>query len=174
MGLHTAIGLAARGVRVVTTLREPSRSDALRAAAAAAGVRLDIRPLDATDHRAAADCVEDVLGTYGQVYILINNAGRGRWDRSSSSRWTACGLSSRSITGVAALTKLVLPPMRLAGSGRIVTVTSVGGVVGQPFADAYCAAKFAVERAEAVAGTGRCAVRYRRVRRRARCGGQRL
>jgi NAD(P)-dependent dehydrogenase (short-subunit alcohol dehydrogenase family) len=47
--------------------------------------------------------------------------------------------------GVAAMTKLVLAPMRLAGSGRIVTVTSVGGAVGQPFADAYCGAKFAVE-----------------------------
>lgn len=35
--------------------------------------------------------------------------------------------------------------MRAAGRGRIIQVTSVGGVVGQPFNDAYCAAKFAVE-----------------------------
>ena len=47
--------------------------------------------------------------------------------------------------GVVALTKLVLPGMRAAGRGRVVTVTSVGGAVGQPFADAYCGAKFAVE-----------------------------
>ncbi|MDQ1663797.1 MAG: hypothetical protein QOJ68_3777 [Blastococcus sp.] len=46
---------------------------------------------------------------------------------------------------MARLTRLVLPAMRAARTGRIVTVTSVGGVVGQPFADAYCAAKFAVE-----------------------------
>lgn len=46
---------------------------------------------------------------------------------------------------VAALTPLVLPGMRTRGVGRVVTVTSVGGVVGQPFADAYCGAKFAVE-----------------------------
>ena len=46
---------------------------------------------------------------------------------------------------VARLTRLVLPVMRSAGRGRVVTVTSVGGVVGQPFADAYCGAKFAVE-----------------------------
>ena len=35
--------------------------------------------------------------------------------------------------------------MRERGHGRVVTVTSVGGAVGQPFADAYCGAKFAVE-----------------------------
>ena len=35
--------------------------------------------------------------------------------------------------------------MRAQHSGRIITVSSIGGVVGQPFNDAYCAAKFAVE-----------------------------
>jgi NAD(P)-dependent dehydrogenase (short-subunit alcohol dehydrogenase family) len=35
--------------------------------------------------------------------------------------------------------------MRGAGRGRVVAVTSVGGAVGQPFNDAYCASKFAVE-----------------------------
>ena len=38
-----------------------------------------------------------------------------------------------------------MPTMRAMGSGRVLTVTSVGGAVGQPFADAYCGAKFAVE-----------------------------
>jgi NAD(P)-dependent dehydrogenase (short-subunit alcohol dehydrogenase family) len=47
--------------------------------------------------------------------------------------------------GVAALTRHVLGPMRRAKSGRIVTITSNGGVVGEPFLDAYCASKFAVE-----------------------------
>jgi NAD(P)-dependent dehydrogenase (short-subunit alcohol dehydrogenase family) len=46
--------------------------------------------------------------------------------------------------GVVALTKAVMPHLR-ASSGRVITVSSVGGVIGQPFNDAYCAAKFAVE-----------------------------
>jgi NAD(P)-dependent dehydrogenase (short-subunit alcohol dehydrogenase family) len=46
--------------------------------------------------------------------------------------------------GVVAATKSVLPHLRATG-GRVVTVTSVGGAVGQPFSEAYCAAKFAVE-----------------------------
>ena len=146
MGLHTAVGLAGRGMTVVATLRDPSRADALRAAADAAGVRLDVQALDVTDHDGAARCVEEVLHTYGRLDILINNAGRGAV--ASLEQLSINDLREQlevNYLGVAAMTKLALAPMRLAGSGRIVTVTSVGGAVGQPFADAYCGAKFAVE-----------------------------
>ena len=47
--------------------------------------------------------------------------------------------------GVWRVTRAVLPAMRTARSGRIISVTSIGGLIGQPFNDAYCAAKFAVE-----------------------------
>jgi NAD(P)-dependent dehydrogenase (short-subunit alcohol dehydrogenase family) len=43
------------------------------------------------------------------------------------------------------VTQAVLPVMRQQGSGRILAISSVGGLIGQPFNDAYCAAKFAVE-----------------------------
>jgi NAD(P)-dependent dehydrogenase (short-subunit alcohol dehydrogenase family) len=47
--------------------------------------------------------------------------------------------------GVWNMTRAVLPSMRAQRSGRIISVTSIGGLIGQPFNDAYCAAKFAVE-----------------------------
>ncbi|MFB9238300.1 SDR family NAD(P)-dependent oxidoreductase, partial [Plantactinospora siamensis] len=46
--------------------------------------------------------------------------------------------------GVLTVTRAALPHLR-ASRGRIITISSVGGVVGQPFNEAYCAAKFAVE-----------------------------
>ena len=146
MGLHTAVGLATQGVTVVATLRNPDGSAALLAAAEAAGVQLDVRALDVTDEAARRQCVDEVVATYGQIDILVNNAGRG--SVGSLEQLTTADLQAQldvNYLGVAGLTKLVLTPMRLAGTGRIVTVTSVGGAVGQPFADAYCAAKFAVE-----------------------------
>jgi len=109
-------------------------------------VRLDVRALDVTDEVARRRLVDEVLATYGQIDILINTAGRG--SVASLEQLTMADLQAQldvNYLGVAGLTKLVLQPMRLAGTGRIVTVTSVGGAVGQPFADAYCAAKFAVE-----------------------------
>ena len=48
-------------------------------------------------------------------------------------------------TGVVRTTKAVLPFMREARAGHVVNITSIGGLVGQPFNELYCAAKFAVE-----------------------------
>lgn len=47
--------------------------------------------------------------------------------------------------GVMRCTKAVLPAMRAAKPGHVVNISSVGGLVGQPFNEIYCGAKFAVE-----------------------------
>ena len=146
MGLHTAVELARRGLTVVATMRDTARAAALADAADEAGVELDVRALDVTDHDAARACVEGVIADHGRLDVLVNNAGRGAVA-------TAEQLSLDEVRdqlevnylGPVALTKLVLPHMRQAGAGTVLTVTSVGGAVGQPFADAYCGAKFAVE-----------------------------
>ncbi len=146
MGLHAAVELARRGLYVVATMRDVERAAPLRDDAAAAGVEIDVRSLDVVDHAAAARLVYEVEAELGGIHVLVNNAGQGAVG-------TAEQLSIRQIQeqldinylAPVNLTKLVLPGMRERGSGRIVTVTSVGGAVGQPFADAYCGAKFAVE-----------------------------
>ncbi len=146
MGLHTAIQLAGAGRTVVATMRDPARAEPLRRAAHEAGVTLDVRPLDVTDPDASRDCVESVLADHGSIDVLVNNAGRGAV--ATLEQLTDADLQDQlevNYLGVARLTRLVLPAMRRAGKGRIVTVTSVGGAIGQPFADAYCGAKFAVE-----------------------------
>ncbi|WZH36547.1 MAG: SDR family NAD(P)-dependent oxidoreductase [Microbacterium enclense] len=142
IGLHTAVGLARTGVEVIATVRDTARADALRAAAGDAGVVLDIRALDVTDPDGARALVAEA----GPIDILVNNAGRGAVG--TLEQLSDDDLQQQLETNylsVARLTRLVLPGMRERGNGRIVTVTSVGGAVGQPFADAYCGAKFAVE-----------------------------
>lgn len=142
IGLHTAVGLARAGYHVIATVRDTKRADILRSAADEAGVRLDLRDLEVTDAAAATALVEGA----GPVDILVNNAGRGAVGtlEQLSDDDLQAQLETNYLS-VARLTRLVLPGMRERGCGRIVTVTSVGGAVGQPFADAYCGAKFAVE-----------------------------
>lgn len=146
MGLHTAVELARRGHTVVATMRDITRAAGLLAAAEEAGVELEVRALDVVDHESARRCVESVLAEHGRIDVLVNNAGRGAVG--TAEQLTIDDVRDQlevNYVGPVALTKLVLPGMRGRGSGRVLTVTSVGGAVGQPFADAYCGAKFAVE-----------------------------
>lgn len=146
MGLHAAVELARRGLRVIATVRDVGRSDRLTDAATAAGVEIDVRPLDVVDHVAATNLVADIEAEFGRIDVLVNNAGRGIVSTAEqlSMQQVRDQLEVNYLAPVH-LTQRVLPGMRERGSGRILTVTSVGGAVGQPFADAYCGAKFAVE-----------------------------
>lgn len=49
------------------------------------------------------------------------------------------------VFGVMRCQQGVLPAMRRQGAGKIINLSSMGGVWGQPFNDAYCASKFALE-----------------------------
>jgi NAD(P)-dependent dehydrogenase (short-subunit alcohol dehydrogenase family) len=145
IGLAAAVAAAQAGFTTVATLREPSRDRWLREAAEAAGVALDIRALDVTDEAGAAAGVARVVSDYGRLDALVNNAGVGHigtieLDPVAEYR----RIMEVNYFGVVHLTKAAMPHLRAAG-GRLITVTSVGGVVGQPFNEAYCAAKFAVK-----------------------------
>ncbi|MEV8249746.1 SDR family NAD(P)-dependent oxidoreductase [Microbacterium sp. NPDC076768] len=146
MGLHAAIELARSGFHVVATMRDVNRADRLLAAAAEAGTTVDVRALDVVDHAAAATLVSEIEAELGGIAVLLNNAGRGSVASAeqASMEEVRDQLEVNYLAPVN-LTKLVLPGMREGGTGQILTVTSVGGAVGQPFADSYCGAKFAVE-----------------------------
>jgi NAD(P)-dependent dehydrogenase (short-subunit alcohol dehydrogenase family) len=145
IGLSAAIAAAKHGFTVVATLRDTGKDTALRAAAEAAGVTLDVRRLDVVDGASITACIDGVVADHGALDVLVNNAGRGfvgTIEQVSMDEMRE--VMEVNFFGVVATTKAALPHLRASG-GRVITVTSVGGVVGQPFNEAYCAAKFAVE-----------------------------
>jgi NAD(P)-dependent dehydrogenase (short-subunit alcohol dehydrogenase family) len=147
IGLTTAVAAAKAGWRVVATMRDTGKATALREAAATAGVTdlIDIRTLDVVDAEAAAACVDDVVRDYGRLDAVINNAGAGHLGTlEQESVDDVRTVFEVNFFGVLNVTKPALPHLR-ASAGRLLAVTSVGGVVGQPFNESYCAAKFAVE-----------------------------
>ena len=127
-------------------MRNLERATALREKAKEAGVEVDIRKLDITSNQETEQCISSILSDHGTIDLLINNAGSGFVGTLEQlSLDDIREVLEVDFMGTARITKLVLPHMRERHAGRILTITSVGGVVGQPFNDAYCAAKFAVE-----------------------------
>ncbi|MFE3634744.1 SDR family oxidoreductase [Streptomyces cellostaticus] len=145
IGLAAAVAAARAGWTTVATLRDPSRSGALRKAAAEAGVELDIRRLDVTDEESIRSAIEGVLADHGRLDAVVNNAGAGHLGTmENESAAEVRKVMEVNFFGVVNVSKEAMPHLRARG-GRLITVSSVGGVVGQPFNEAYCAAKFAVE-----------------------------
>jgi len=145
IGLEIALQAAAAGHTVVATMRDLEKAGTLRDAASESGVSVDIRQLDVTDQASIDACVSAVLADHGRIDALVNNAGAGHVGTIENETLDDVrAVMEVNFFGVVAVTKAVLPHLRSAG-GRVVTVTSVGGAVGQPFSEAYCAAKFAVE-----------------------------
>ena len=145
IGLETAVAAARAGWTTVATLRDPKRADALRDAADRAGVGLDIRQLDVTDPDSVKAAIEGTVADHGRLDALVNNAGAGHVGTiENETVEDVRRVMEVNFFGVVQATKTALPHLRATG-GRLITVTSVGGVIGQPFNEAYCAAKFAVE-----------------------------
>lgn len=145
IGLATAIACAEAGWTTVATMRNTAKAGPLEAAAAVAGVTVDVRTLDVTDPDAAAACVASVVADHSGLDAVVNNAGAahvGTIETDDLAAVRAC--LEVNYFGVVNVARAAMPQLR-ASAGRMLTISSVGGAVGQPFNEAYCAAKFAVE-----------------------------
>lgn len=146
IGLATAVAAAGAGFTTVATMRDLTRADALREAAARAGVSVDVRQLDVTEAGSVAACVDGVIDTYGRLDAVVNNAGISNFDPTMEMSTMEALRANLEVNffGVVAVSRATMPWLR-ASRGRLLTIGSVHGVTGQPFNEAYCAAKFAVE-----------------------------
>jgi NAD(P)-dependent dehydrogenase (short-subunit alcohol dehydrogenase family) len=148
IGLLTTVELARHSYRVVATMRNLANSGKLEENAQTAGVRerLDLRRLDITEFDSLPAAVEAIVRDHGRIDVLVNNAGFST--AGFAEDMTLAELRHQLETnffGNVAMTKAVLPVMRGQKSGHIITVTSVGGRLGQPMLSAYCASKYALE-----------------------------
>lgn len=143
IGLETALAAADAGWTTVATMRDLAKAGELRERGA--GFPLDIRRLDVTDDAGVLDTVAAVVADHGSLDAVVNNAGGGQVGTAETLGMDAFrSCMELNYFGVVRMTQAAMPHLRASG-GRLLTISSVGGVVGQPFNDAYCAAKFAVE-----------------------------
>ncbi len=147
-GTSTGIGraaaemLAAKGYRVLATMRTPEKGLDLAANAKANGWDLTVVRLDVRDEAS----VRGALDQAGDIDVLVNNAGFEVWG--PLEEMTVDDVKDQfetNVYGPFRLITAVLPRMRQRGSGVIVNVSSVAGRVSAPLNGLYSASKFALE-----------------------------
>lgn len=137
-GRAIAEALHARGYRAFGTTRQPSP--------AALPCGCPLVTMDVDDDASVADGVARVLREAGQIDVLVNNAGVGYAGAIEDTTVAeARAQFETNFFGLHRVCRAVLPHMRARGAGRIVNVSSLGGLVSVPFQALYCASKFAVE-----------------------------
>jgi NAD(P)-dependent dehydrogenase (short-subunit alcohol dehydrogenase family) len=129
------------GWNVVATMRSPEKEQELTGLSGVLVTKLDV-----TDEATIASAIKAALEAFGQIDVLVNNAGYGALGAlEAASDEEIRRQLEVNLFGLIAVTKAVLPGMRAHRSGVIVNVSSMGGRVTFPFSTLYHATKFAVE-----------------------------
>src|SRR6266702_4538899 len=134
-GIGQAIAqlLAERGFKIFGTARKP--------AAPTLG-NVTMVPLDVRSDDSVRACIDRV----GPIDVLVNNAGYSLMGAAEeTSLDEAKAQLETNFFGVVRMVKAVLPAMRKAGAGKIITIGSLAGITAIPFGSFYTASKFAIE-----------------------------
>ncbi|MFQ5448772.1 MAG: 3-oxoacyl-[acyl-carrier-protein] reductase [Saprospiraceae bacterium] len=144
IGAAIAAKFAAEGAKVAFTyLSSEEKANALaKELAAAHGVAVKCYRSDASDYRQAEELVKAVLEDFGQVDVLVNNAGITRDNlmlRMSEEQWDE--VINTNLKSVFNLTKHILRPMLKARGGSIINMSSIVGMTGNAGQANYAASK---------------------------------
>lgn len=102
--------------------------------------------LDVTNPESIQKAIQQIIKEEGHIDVLINNAGMGISGALELATDKEIALQmNTNFFGVANMCKAVLPYMRKARTGKIINISSIGGVIAVPFQGFYSASKFAVE-----------------------------
>jgi NAD(P)-dependent dehydrogenase (short-subunit alcohol dehydrogenase family) len=142
LGLDIAKSALAAGHAVVATGRDPGK---VVAAVGAHDALLALK-LDVTQPDDARIAVEAAVAKFGQIDVLVNNAGNfyaGFFEELSADQFRQ--QIDTLLFGPMNVTRAVLPVMRKQHSGLLMTISSTAGISGGMFCSAYAAAKFGIE-----------------------------
>jgi len=132
-----------RGDKVAATARDPKALDAL---VATYGNSVLALPLDVTDRDAVFKAVNQAHEHFGRLDVILSNAGYGLMGAvEEASLDDARRNFETNVLGTLSVIQAALPLLRAQGSGHILPVSSVGGLVTFPLGGIYQATKFAVE-----------------------------
>lgn len=147
IGKAVALDLARAGLTVYGTARTPEKAAALESEAKSAGLSLRTAVCDVADAEATAEAFRTIAAeTDGGPWAVVNNAGyaqAGTVEDVDDDK--ARDQIEVNLLAPIRIAKLVLPSMRERGDGRIVNMSSFGGLISTPYLGWYSASKFGLE-----------------------------
>lgn len=142
MGVDIAKAALGAGDQVIATGRNPEKvTEAIGEQENLLVVKLDI-----TNLAEAEAAVKTAVEHFGTIDVLVNNAGNfyaGYFEELSPAQIEK--QLATNLIGPMNVTRAVLPVMRKARSGHIISISSTAGLVGVDFCSAYSTSKFALE-----------------------------
>jgi NAD(P)-dependent dehydrogenase (short-subunit alcohol dehydrogenase family) len=143
-GLELAEHLLEAGYKVVATARKPEGS--LVSLGKQYGDSALVLELDVTKPEQVNAAVAAATQRFGQIDVLVNNAGYGMVGAVEESHADEFRpMFETNVFGLIGMTQAVLPQMRARKAGYIVNLSSIGGLVSTPGFGMYNGTKFAVE-----------------------------
>ncbi len=145
IGQASAIRLAEEGACVVCADINESAAKATSESIIATGGKASWAAIDISDSTACSDLVNKTAQDFGGVDILVNNAGvnlPGVFHEVSNE--TIDRTLNVNVKGAMYLTRAAIPYMLKTGHGSIVNMSSVNGLVSEPFLSVYSASKGAI------------------------------
>lgn len=145
IGAAIAMALAERGATVIGTATSEKGAAEIGARLAQSGASGRGIMLDVTDAENCARVIDEVTGEFGAIGILVNNAGITRDNlalRMKSDEWDQ--VIATNLSAVFRVSQLALKSMLKARYGRIITISSVVGALGNVGQVNYAAAKAGV------------------------------
>jgi NAD(P)-dependent dehydrogenase (short-subunit alcohol dehydrogenase family) len=104
-----------------------------------------VTELDVVNQDSVSAAVEKIIGRFGRIDVLVNNAGYGYYEIFEELDINEFKKQMDvNLYGVLRICQAVLPQMRKQRSGHIINISSIGGSVGTAGRSAYSASKFAL------------------------------
>lgn len=142
IGRELAFLLAALGGDVVASGRSAEDLDGLAGESTERGLTLHRVLLDVRSTASIDAAVAEVVNRHGRIDVLVNNAGLGHAHRALDVTESDFDeMMSVNLRGLFFMSQAVARTMIPRGGGRIINISSQGGVVGLPNAAVYCSSK---------------------------------